>query len=151
MKREARYHVIKSTFEAVWIVDDEGVLSVTNDAERVVAELFRTWGARRIFYRDTDGDWDELQHEGAKFTGFAPARHLAPGTPLTAEKQKPATDREDDSAGIGLVAGIIDGASASPATQADDPPAGGGEFGGAGASGGCDEPSSAPSGGDGET
>ena len=108
MNREARYHVVKSTFEAVWIVDDEGVLSVTNDAERVVAKLFRAWGARRIFYQDTDGYWDELQHEGAKFTGFAPARHLPPGAPLTAEKQKPVTDRED---------------------------AGGGEFGGAGASG----------------
>jgi len=78
MNREAKYQIVKSTFEAVWITDDEGVLSVTNDAERVVSELVLRCGDRRIYYRDTDRNWDELQHQGGKFTGFAPARSMAP-------------------------------------------------------------------------
>ena len=76
--RAAIYRVIKSSPEIVWILDEDGPLSVTNDAERVVAELFKTYGDRRIIYRDTDGNWDELQHRGSVFTGFAPARELAP-------------------------------------------------------------------------
>lgn len=78
MNRMAYYHVVKQTEEIVWIVDEDGPVSVTNDAERVVTDLFRLYGDRRIIYQDTDGNWDELKHVGGNFGGFAPARHMAP-------------------------------------------------------------------------
>lgn len=61
----------------VWIRDNDVGLSVTNDAEAVVAALEADYPGWRFFYRDTDGAWDELQHDGSRFTGFAPARDLA--------------------------------------------------------------------------
>lgn len=60
--------------EAVFLVDNDGPLSVTNDAERVVAEVLAAHPGRRIFYRDSMGSWDELKHNGEAFTGFAPPK-----------------------------------------------------------------------------
>jgi hypothetical protein len=55
----------------VWIVDeDAGGRSVTNDAEAVVAKLEADFPGYRFFYRDSMGRWDELEHEGARFTGY---------------------------------------------------------------------------------
>ena len=50
-------------------------LSVTNDAENVVARLAadgRLPKGRRLFYYDSDGQLDELVHDNGKFTRFAP-------------------------------------------------------------------------------
>jgi hypothetical protein len=52
----------------VWIVD--------MDEECVVAEVNALYPGFRIIYRDTEGQWDELLHEGGKFHGFAPARDM---------------------------------------------------------------------------
>jgi len=60
----------------VWIVDLNRGSSVTNDAERVVAELNDRFPGFRIIYRDSMGNWDELKHDNGKFTGFKPARAL---------------------------------------------------------------------------
>jgi hypothetical protein len=64
-----------SSGECIAVVDlnSEGARSVTNDAEAVVAELARRFGLheRRVFYRDSMGVWDELKHDGARFTAFA--------------------------------------------------------------------------------
>ncbi len=53
---------------------DDGGMSVTNDAEAVVAyltELQRLTAGKHLIYRDTEGRWDELSHDGAgKFLGF---------------------------------------------------------------------------------
>lgn len=59
---------------AVLIRDHDGAVSVTNDAESVVASVMRhiKSPADRILYRDTVGDWSELKHDGREFTGFAP-------------------------------------------------------------------------------
>ena len=80
--QQARYDIVKSTAEAVWIRDVGHMTnrSVTNDADRVVCELFSEYGlgARRLIYQDSDGNWDELKHDGARFIGFAPARNMAP-------------------------------------------------------------------------
>jgi hypothetical protein len=49
--------------------------SITNDAERVVTELLATGqllAHQRLLYRDTLGRWDELVHDGHRFTGFRP-------------------------------------------------------------------------------
>lgn len=48
--------------------------SITNDAERVVQDVLARAPGHRIFYIDTMGNCDELVHDGAQFTGFAPAR-----------------------------------------------------------------------------
>jgi hypothetical protein len=59
----------------VLLVDlDSGGKSVTNDAENVVAALSTELDLDDVpvYYRDSAGSWDELKHEGWKFTGFAP-------------------------------------------------------------------------------
>ena len=46
--------------------------SITNDAEAVVELTLSQHGPRRILYQDTEGNWDELKHDGKKFMDFAP-------------------------------------------------------------------------------
>jgi hypothetical protein len=69
----ASYDTDSSRADCVLVIDrDDGHLSVTNDAEKVVAEILEQFGVgRRIIYRDTMGRWDELKHDGKRFTGFA--------------------------------------------------------------------------------
>ena len=80
MNRRALYQVVGQDERHVWIVDLDGPLSVTNDAERVCVEVNRLFPGRRIIYQDTMGKWDELVHQGGRFTGFAPARDNHPPT-----------------------------------------------------------------------
>ena len=54
----------------VYITDDNIGRSVTNDAENVVAELNKIYPNYRIFYQDSMGDWDELDHKNGVFKGF---------------------------------------------------------------------------------
>lgn len=72
---KAAYHV-RVVPDANLVYDDyddsSPTMSVTNDAEAVVAEVVRMHGDRRIAYLDTDGRWDELRHERGVFKGFAP-------------------------------------------------------------------------------
>lgn len=76
----AQYMRVATTNEIVWLVDRDSGMSVTNDAEAVVAEVHALCPGRRIIYRDTDGNWDELVHKDGVFVGFKPARDLpAPG------------------------------------------------------------------------
>ena len=56
----------------IYIIDLDGPVSVTNDAEAVVEYLLVQFPNTRIAYRDTMGNWDELDHDGRKFTGFKP-------------------------------------------------------------------------------
>ena len=156
MNTRTVYHIDQVTTEAAWIVDDcpDGAMSVTNDAEHVVAALLHQFGDRRFFYRDTDGNWDELQHDGTRFTGFAPASHINhPGGALSPARHKPpivgigdlGVQRapEDDEPLFAAPAGVA-GIERAPA--AGEPPVGGGgEFSGAGASGGWDSPSESSS------
>lgn len=61
----------RSTADQVTLIDQDGPVSVTNDAEAVVTDILRAYGgSRRILYMDTDGHWGELLHDGLKFTGF---------------------------------------------------------------------------------
>lgn len=63
----------------MWIEDiGRECRSVTNDAHAVVAKLVAEYGDRRIIYKDSIGNWDELKHEGNRFIGFAPARNMSP-------------------------------------------------------------------------
>ncbi|RPH66512.1 MAG: hypothetical protein EHM78_23410 [Myxococcaceae bacterium] len=55
---------------------NRGGRSITNDPERVVTELLAAQQLlphQRLLYRDTLGRWDELAHNGRRFTGF---RHI---------------------------------------------------------------------------
>ena len=72
----AQYNVVKYDETRVLVRDLDGPLSITNDAEDVVKELLVQFPHRRIFYIDTDGNCDELCHDGKKFTYFAPARDV---------------------------------------------------------------------------
>jgi hypothetical protein len=58
--------------DKVFIIDRDGPMSVTNDAEAVVAWVNAWCPERRIIYRDTMGQWDELLHSNGRFDGFAP-------------------------------------------------------------------------------
>jgi hypothetical protein len=53
-------------------------MSVTNDAEYVVAEVVKQCGNKtaRVIYRDSDGRWDELVHDNGVFVRFAPGDSL---------------------------------------------------------------------------
>jgi len=64
------YRVMKETPTWVFIIDTINGKSVTNDAERVCEALFREYGNKRIFYRDTVGVWDELVHASGIFKTF---------------------------------------------------------------------------------
>lgn len=76
MQLRARFEVVarESNNERLVIQDlDNGGVSVTNDAEAVIGFLVASGhlGAhQRLFYYDTEGDLDELRHDGRKFLGF---------------------------------------------------------------------------------
>lgn len=70
----ARYTMLHALYPDVVLLmdDDDGGMTVTNDAEAVVRAVLREYPGKRIIYRDTERRWDELRHNGSKFTGFAP-------------------------------------------------------------------------------
>jgi hypothetical protein len=74
MKASAEYFVIGFHHDFLGIADaNQGGRSVTNDAELVVQELLHSrqlLPTRRLLYRDTMSRWDELPHDGSRFTGF---------------------------------------------------------------------------------
>ena len=72
-----KYRVVKFNDTMVWIEDQNGALSVTNDAEAVCAALYSIYGHARIVYRDSMRNWDELRHDSGRFLGFAPAPQYA--------------------------------------------------------------------------
>jgi hypothetical protein len=88
MAFHSRWHqVVERTGAFIAIVDDYTDTSpcktVTNDAEYVVGQIKPPKGVRLI-YRDTDGRWDELKHDGAgHFTGFAPLGVMSLGDAIT--------------------------------------------------------------------
>ena len=70
----------RSDYEIVGVVirdRDQGNMSVTNDAEAVVAEIARgqnvgAVSGPRIFYIDSQGRLDEMEHNLGSFKGFVP-------------------------------------------------------------------------------
>lgn len=73
---KAKFTIVAELPDVVAIEDLDGPKSVTNDAERVVRYLAELGlKERRLIYRDTDGVWDELAHDGkGAFKGFRPIR-----------------------------------------------------------------------------
>lgn len=70
---EAAYTVNRVEERSVFIVDQCEMYqcrSVTNDAENVVKRLYEEYGNRQFFYKDTEGQWDELVHHNGVFERF---------------------------------------------------------------------------------
>lgn len=77
----AAYTIVKVQDDMVWITDDclLGRLSVTNDAEVVCKTIHESHGNKRIIYRDSEGEWDELAHDEGRFTHYrAASQHALP-------------------------------------------------------------------------
>jgi len=72
----ARYDVVSITPEIVTVQDENGPVSVTNDAETVVREVAEQYPGKRIWYFDSDGNLDELLHDNGVFKGFAPVSNV---------------------------------------------------------------------------
>jgi len=75
MKARAHFRIVGQDFKnqsKVLLIEDlNGPMSVTNDAENVVADLLAAgYASFRFLYRDSMGQWDELLHNGFRFTGF---------------------------------------------------------------------------------
>lgn len=71
MRNRSSFVIVKVADRIVYIMDnDDGSLSVTNDAERVCREIAALYPGHRIVYRDTMGRWDELVHHEGRFLRF---------------------------------------------------------------------------------
>jgi hypothetical protein len=77
MNGQAQFEIVRST-DVELVIRDVGpwdkYLTITNDAEGVVARVAQVLAGRRLFYIDSYGDRDELLVRDGKFAGFAPAR-----------------------------------------------------------------------------
>lgn len=67
----ADYKIVEETENYIYIEDQNlGNRSVTNDAINVVADLAAHLGDRRLYYRDSLGDIDEIMVKDSIFSGF---------------------------------------------------------------------------------
>jgi len=80
MRRHADFRVVAETDEFVFIEDmNLSNVSVTNEAEYVVQSVLSAHGnRRRIVYNDSEGQWDELVHDGKQFVDFSPYKGPTP-------------------------------------------------------------------------
>jgi len=65
----------QQTNEYIYIIDiSKDLKSVTNSVDEVLLFLFKNCqlGDRRLIYRDSMGQIDEIKHENGLFKGFAP-------------------------------------------------------------------------------
>jgi hypothetical protein len=76
MDIHAVFDVIKETPDFIFIKDvgHRDHMTVTNDVEFVLAKLAEEYDIdrRRIFYMDSLGQIDEIEHHGTHFIGFKP-------------------------------------------------------------------------------
>jgi hypothetical protein len=76
MDIHAVFDVIKEAPDFIFIKDVEhkNHITITNDAQFVLTQLAVKYdiGGRRVFYMDSCGEIDEIEHRGIKFTGFKP-------------------------------------------------------------------------------
>ena len=78
--KHASYTIVFEDDKAVFIMDvDAGGPSITNDAENVCRQLLTLRKMKRIIYRDTMGNWDELSHNGMVFSHYS---HIEKNDPI---------------------------------------------------------------------
>lgn len=66
---------VRASADYIALKDDDIGVSMTNDAENVIAWLAyhcQLPEHRRVFYRDTMGRWNEMVHKDGRFVGFKP-------------------------------------------------------------------------------
>ena len=81
----------KPGFICVFDKNQAGCMSVTNDAENVIADLVKAGydlAANRVIYRDSDGIWDELVVRAGKFAGFAVLRAKTVEAAIVAARER---------------------------------------------------------------
>lgn len=69
------YSIVYMDNERISLRDDNfpGTRSLTNAAEEVTKEIYDNFGDLRIFYYDTEGQYDEMEHNHGVFLGFREA------------------------------------------------------------------------------
>jgi len=75
MELKSKFDIVRSTDEYLFIVDSGcDTRTVTNDAANVVRFLTDNYnlGGRRLIYRDSSGQIDEIVHQNGLFIKFAP-------------------------------------------------------------------------------
>lgn len=71
MRINSDYEIKKIHKHYIFIVDlNLGGKSVTNDAENVVKTIAKKYPGKRIFYRDSENNVDELVVKNGAFEGF---------------------------------------------------------------------------------
>ena len=76
--KPCHFTIAATTPTAVFLLDNDEGMSVTNAAESVVSSVNSNHPTKRIFYKDTMGNWDELVHNNGtflRFAGIAPVTH----------------------------------------------------------------------------
>lgn len=68
----ASYQLVYADNFMIYLRDENRMMTVTNDAEAVIADLDAavTIGGRRVFYKDSMGDISELVVKNGIFDGF---------------------------------------------------------------------------------
>lgn len=73
MKPRCSFEIVYRDQHLVRVRDIDGPVSVTNDAEAVVAHLVKTGVIQadmRLEYYDSDGNLDEIRFDQSGFVGF---------------------------------------------------------------------------------
>lgn len=74
MRSRSNWKVLTNCDAEVVIKDlNTSSMSVTNDAENVVFDLYdrgALWHGKRLLYFDSNGDLDEIVHEHGRFVDF---------------------------------------------------------------------------------
>ena len=73
MELKSKFSIARCSEEYLYIIDCGGdTRTVTNNAENVVELLYESYnlGNRRLIYRDSLGEIDEIIHENGQFKGF---------------------------------------------------------------------------------
>lgn len=64
------YDLLCMNGDIVFLSENNVGMSITNAAETVVKEINFQYPGRRIVYKDTMDQWDELVHNDGIFVGF---------------------------------------------------------------------------------
>jgi len=72
------FSIYEVTDDAIFISDNDDGVTITNNAKGVVFDIWKRYGDRRVIYRDTMGNWDELVHIKGVFLHYAPYKEQIP-------------------------------------------------------------------------
>lgn len=64
------FYTLRADEAFIYLMDMDGTVSMTNDAENVCLWAHETHPGKRVAYMDTNGQWDEMIHEAGVFVAF---------------------------------------------------------------------------------